>query len=206
LRPVTQDFLLPTAAYVAGPAEIAYLAQAGVLYERLLGRMPVVLPRLSLTVLDSRAERLLNKYGLTAADCFQAESDLRSRIAGQLVPAGIEKQLKASEALIEKALADARGPLTSLDPTLGQALDNSSKKMRYQFGKIRAKAAAESLRRDSRAEGDAAYLANLIYPEGNPQERVFSVMSFLARYGDGFVDPVRAAVRPACLDHQILTL
>ncbi|HUG80074.1 MAG TPA: bacillithiol biosynthesis cysteine-adding enzyme BshC [Bryobacterales bacterium] len=206
LRPVTQDFLLPTAAYVAGPAEIAYLAQAGVLYERLLGRMPVVLPRLSLTVLDSRAERLLNKYGLTAADCFQAEGDLRSRIAAQLVPAAIEKQLKASEALIEKALADAHGPLASFDPTLGQALDSSSKKMRYQFGKIRTKAAAESLRRDSRAEGDAAYLANLIYPEGNPQERVFSVMSFLARYGDGFVDAVRAAVRPACLDHQILTL
>jgi uncharacterized protein YllA (UPF0747 family) len=168
--------------------------------------MPVVLPRLSLTVLDSRADRLLNKYRLAAADCFQAESDLRSRIAGQLVPEGVEKQLEASEALIEKALADARRPLASFDPTLGQALDSSSKKMRYQFAKIRSKTAAESLRRDSRAESDAAYLANLIYPERHPQERMFSVMSFLARYGDGFVESVRAAVRPSCLDHQVLTL
>lgn len=206
LRPVTQDFLLPTVAYIAGPAEIAYLAQAEVLYERLLGRMPLVLPRLSLTVLDSRAHRLLNRYALAAADCFQAESDLRAQIATQLVPAAVDKQLKASEALIEKALADAHRPLLSFDPTLGQALDNSSKKMRYQFAKIRSKAAAESLRRDSRAAGDAACLANLIYPERNPQERLFSVMSFLARYGDGFVDSVREAVRPACLDHQILTL
>ena len=40
-RPVVQDFLLPTVAYFGGPAEIAYFAQSQVLYEKLLGRMPV---------------------------------------------------------------------------------------------------------------------------------------------------------------------
>lgn len=206
LRPVTQDLLLPTAAYVAGPAEIAYLAQAGVLYERLLGRMPVVLPRASLTILDSKATRLFSKYGLAPLDCFQAESDLGNRIAGQLVPEGLDRQLAASEAQIEKALGDAHGSLAAFDPTLGQALDNTSKKMLYQFGKIRSKAAAESLRKDSRAEGDASYLTNLVYPGRSPQERKYSVLSFVARYGDGFVDSVRAAIQPACRDHQVLTL
>jgi bacillithiol biosynthesis cysteine-adding enzyme BshC len=206
LRPVTQDFLLPTAAYVAGPAEIAYLAQAGVLYERLLGRMPVVLPRASLTILDSKATRLLGKYGLVPTDCFQVESDVRDRIAGQLVPESLSRQLAASEAQIEKALGEAHRALAAFDPTLGQALDNTSKKMLYQFGKIRSKAAAESLRKDSRSAGDAAYLANLVYPERSPQERLYSVLSFVARYGDGFVDSVRAAIQPVCCDHQVLAL
>src|SRR5579872_1910638 len=45
LRPVVQDYLLPTAAYIGGPAEVAYLAQSAVLYDRLLGRMPVAMSR-----------------------------------------------------------------------------------------------------------------------------------------------------------------
>ncbi len=45
LRPVVQDYLLPTAAYIGGPAELAYLAQSQVLYEKLLGRQPVAFPR-----------------------------------------------------------------------------------------------------------------------------------------------------------------
>jgi len=52
LRPVMQDYLLPTAAYVGGPAELAYLAQSQVIYQALLGRAPVAVPRSGFTILD----------------------------------------------------------------------------------------------------------------------------------------------------------
>src|SRR5229473_169625 len=64
LRPVVQDYLLPTVAFLGGPAEIAYLAQSSVIYQHMLGRMPVILPRAGFTILDPRAEKLLQKYGL----------------------------------------------------------------------------------------------------------------------------------------------
>ena len=67
LRPVWQDYLLPTVAYVGGPAELAYFAQSQVIYDRLLGRMPVAVSRASFTLLDSRAAKLLERYGLTTA-------------------------------------------------------------------------------------------------------------------------------------------
>ncbi len=70
LRPVMQDYLLPTVAYVAGPAEIAYFAQAQVLYQDLLGRMPVIFPRSSSTLLDGRAGKILHKYGLRCRICW----------------------------------------------------------------------------------------------------------------------------------------
>ena len=45
LRPVIQDTLLPTVAYIAGPAEVAYHAQTSLIYKKLLGRAPAILPR-----------------------------------------------------------------------------------------------------------------------------------------------------------------
>jgi bacillithiol biosynthesis cysteine-adding enzyme BshC len=206
LRPVTQDYLLPTAAYIGGPAEVAYLAQAQVLYERLLGRMPVVLPRASLTVLDSKAQRLLERYRLSIADCCETPEALRRTIAERLIPPSLEHCLAESESDIEQALEAARRELETFDPTLSQALGNTSKKMLYQFGKIRSKAGQESLKRDSRAESDAAYLARLIYPEKMPQERLFSVPAFVARYGFEFVDRTYEAIRPECCDHQVIVL
>ena len=79
LRPVLQDFLLPTAAYIAGPAEIAYFAQAEVIYRKLLGRMPVILPRAAYTILDAKAEKLLRRYGLKVEDVWRGSQELRGR-------------------------------------------------------------------------------------------------------------------------------
>ncbi len=70
LRPVLQDYWLPTLAYIGGPAEIAYFAQVGVVYEKLLGRVTPILPRMSATLLEPKIEKLLNRYGLQLQDLF----------------------------------------------------------------------------------------------------------------------------------------
>jgi len=86
LRPVWQDFMLPTVAYVGGPGELAYFAQSAVLYDRLLGRMPVVLPRACFTLLDERSAKLLKRFGLSLTDLMTSQESLRERIARKLVP------------------------------------------------------------------------------------------------------------------------
>ena len=78
--------------------------------------------------------------------------------------------------------------------------------MLHQFGKIRSKAGQESLRRDSRAESNAAYLSQLILPNEVPQERLFAAPSFLARYGLPFIENVYQAIRPDCPEHQVISL
>jgi bacillithiol biosynthesis cysteine-adding enzyme BshC len=85
LRPVVQDYLLPTVAYVGGPAELAYLAQSKVIYDALLGRMPVALHRQSATLLDARSAKLLNRYGLALPDFFAGVETLGERMARKLV-------------------------------------------------------------------------------------------------------------------------
>ena len=88
LRPVVQDYILPTVAYVGGPAELAYMAQSQTLYEDLLQRMPVMLARSGFTLLDARTAKLMEKYGLTLPNLFHGEDALRELIAAPPGSAG----------------------------------------------------------------------------------------------------------------------
>src|SRR5262249_57037470 len=63
-RPIVQDFLLPTVAYIGGPAEIAYFAQLRPNYSLLNRVEPVVLPRASFTLIEKRHAKTMAKYGL----------------------------------------------------------------------------------------------------------------------------------------------
>src|SRR5260370_17697405 len=81
-----QDYILPTAAYVGGPAELAYLAQSQVLYEELLGRMPIPRARSGFTLLDQRSSKALDRYGLEVQSLFHVEDAARESIARRLAP------------------------------------------------------------------------------------------------------------------------
>src|SRR5439155_1167303 len=64
LRPIVQDTLLPTVAYVGGPSEVAYFAQLGPLYRAFDRTPPLVVPRARFRITDGRTRRLLDRLGL----------------------------------------------------------------------------------------------------------------------------------------------
>jgi bacillithiol biosynthesis cysteine-adding enzyme BshC len=206
LRPVMQDYLLPTAAYIGGPAELAYLAQAQVLYDRLLGRMPVAIARTGFTLLDSRATKLLDRYKLTVPQTFVAEELLKEQIAHALVPDSIERAFEDTSEEFKRRLDRLRQELESFDHTLVAALDKSGAKIVYQLQKARGKTAREILRRDQRAAADAHYLTSLLYPHRHLQERFYSILPFLAEHGLDLVDRLYESVQLDCHDHRVITV
>lgn len=206
LRPVVQDSMLPTVAYIGGPAETAYLAQAEMIYRRVLGRMPVAVPRAGFTVLDSRSEKLLDRYGLTLQDFFHGEDALRQRIAATLVPPSLAQITTETASTVEGAVNRLRQALREFDPTLAQALERSARKIQYQFGKVERKTGREALRRDQRAERDAASLYGLIYPERHLQERLYSILPFLAKHGPGLIGQIHDGIQLDCVDHRLMVV
>ena len=104
LRPVWQDYLFPTVAYVGGPAELAYFAQSQVIYDRLLGRMPVVVSRASFTLLDARAAKLMGRYSLTIPDTLTPEDSLKERIAHALIPEAVASLFEETSAEVTRRL------------------------------------------------------------------------------------------------------
>ncbi|MGI8960054.1 MAG: bacillithiol biosynthesis cysteine-adding enzyme BshC [Bryobacteraceae bacterium] len=203
LRPVMEDYLLPTAAYVGGPSEVAYMAQAQVLYEALLGRMPVIFPRNSFTLLNSRATKLLERYGLRVPDLFSHQEEVTSRIAAQLVPDRLTDEFASVRSAVASSLAGLQSNLCEFDPTLEVAANKSTAKILYQIDKLSQKVARERMLRDERSQRDATYLMNLIFPYRHLQERFYSIIPFLAQHGLDLPQRLMNEVQLGCPDHMI---
>ena len=206
LRPVMQDYLLPTAGFIGGPAELAYLAQSSVIYDRLLGRMPVVLARSAFTILDTRAAKLLARYKLTLPETLVHEEALKERLAAALVPENIERSFVDVSGELERCLSRLGEELERFDHTLAASLAKSRAKMLYQLEKARRKTAREILRRDARAGSDARHLNGLLFPHRHLQERFYSILPFLAKHGLDLVDQLQENVMLGCPDHRVLTV
>jgi bacillithiol biosynthesis cysteine-adding enzyme BshC len=206
LRPVIQDSMLPTVAYIGGPAEIAYLAQSEAIYGSLLGRMPVAIPRTGFTVMDGRSAKLLDRYGLTLSDFFQGEIAMRERMASKLVPPALSTTVLETAASIDRAVARLHAEMRAFDPTLGQALEHSARKIRYQIDKMAHKAGREAMRREERASRDAASLYGLLFPERHLQERLYSVLPLLAQHGLDLVGRIYDVIELQCADHRVMVV
>jgi bacillithiol biosynthesis cysteine-adding enzyme BshC len=206
LRPVMQDYLLPTAAYVGGPAELAYLAQSETAYRALLGRMPAAVPRAGFTLLDARARALMDKYGLALPDCFHGLEALKERIARRVAPAALEEEFARGQAEVSAAAERLERLLGGFDATLAGAMAKSKAKMLYQVDKNRRKAAREALRRNAAAEEGAARLSRLAYPERVLQERFYSPLAFVAQHGTQWIREAEEHIHLGCADHIVLTV
>jgi uncharacterized protein YllA (UPF0747 family) len=203
LRPVIQDSMFPTVAYIGGPAETAYLAQSEAIYRIILGRMPVPIPRSSFTLIDERSQKLMARYGLGLTDFFHGEGALRERISTRIVPPALNRALHDTAGAVEQALAGLRTEMVAFDPTLTDALDRSGRKIRYQLGKIDRKVAREMMRRDARADRDATSLYGLIYPERHLQERLYSILPFAAKHGLDLATRLYDTIQLDCPDHRL---
>jgi bacillithiol biosynthesis cysteine-adding enzyme BshC len=205
LRPVVQDYVLPTVAYVGGPAELAYMAQSQVLYRELLGRMPVMVSRSGFTLLDAHTAKLMDRYGLNLPVFFHGEDGVRDAIAQKLVPPALTQQFSEVRRTVSHSMERLRNDLAAFDETLSAAADKSLAKIAYQLSKIERKTARETLNRNQRAAADASYMSGLIFPDKHLQERYYSILPFLAEHGvTELMDTLYQHVRLECPDHQVL--
>ena len=184
-RPVVQDYLLPTAAYIAGPAEIAYFAQSEVVYRHLLGRMPVLLPRAGFTLVDAKATKLLRKYSLTVEDVWSGSQDLRHKMERRSVSSALAKKFDGNQKQVAKMLSQLGKQIEKLDPTLKGTVERARTRIEFQMDKLRRKAGRAQDQKTGLIATHEQYLESLLYPHKGPQERELCLLPFLARWGAG---------------------
>ncbi len=206
LRPVVQDYLLPTLAYAGGAAEAAYFSQAGAVYEVLLGRVTPIVPRFSATIVEPKTQRLLERHGITLREVLNGPESLRQELAARNLPGELQAAFDVANKSLESNLITIREKLEKLDRTLVEAAQTASSKMRYQLDRLYTQAARAELQKGEVVGRHAETLTQSLFPGKGLQEREIGGAYFLARYGLDLLRQLHDTIQLDCHDHQILEL
>src|SRR5207244_6249484 len=150
VRLAMQDAIFPTAAYVGGPAEIAYFGQAAAVYEVLGRAVPPVVPRISVTILEPRVARALKKYNMEFTDVFRGRDFMRRQAVRTVQAADI---FDSARDRMTSELESLRPALDAVDSTLVGALDTARQRILQQGESLRTKFVTAEARRQETLEG-----------------------------------------------------
>jgi bacillithiol biosynthesis cysteine-adding enzyme BshC len=204
LRPLCQDVLLPTAAYVAGPSEIAYFAQLQPVYEDLQVTEPVVYPRASISIVQSATARAMDRYNLEVGAFFGDLSRVTAAVVEQISEIQLEPLFGDTQQQIKDSLGELRFGLNEIDPTLLGALENTVGKIESQLNVLKEKALAAQKRRNETAVKQIERAASCLIPEGILQERQVNPLYYMNKLGPDFLSWLDARIDIEAYSHQFL--
>ncbi|MFK9092322.1 bacillithiol biosynthesis cysteine-adding enzyme BshC [Bacillus salipaludis] len=192
-RPLMQEWLFPTIAFIAGPGEISYWAELKLVFEHFHIKMPPIVPRLNITFLDRSIESDISELNLNLMDVLSKGTEkereqflaaIKDKELAVLFSSTIEqliKQYKMIEAKTEQ-----------LDRALLPMLKKNENYLLKEIGFLQSKLEeAVKLKHDVLLK-KYARVDLALRPDGFPQERVWNVFYYLNQYGLTFMNKLMA--------------
>jgi len=206
LRPIAQDYLLPTICYFGGAAEIAYFAQNSEVYSALDRPATPIFHRQSFTVVEAAQGRFLEKFGITVPDLFDGQETLLLRLARDSFAGDTERLFESAEEGINAELDRLDHAVSRIDPTLGENLDRRRRKIIYHIAALRKKTLLSKVRHDEAFERRFDRVFAALLPDGSLQERSINVFTYLNKFGPGFLDWIYEAIDLDDKGHRVINL
>lgn len=206
LRPVVQDYLLPTLTYFGGAAEIAYFAQNSAIYRILNRPTTPIRHRASLTIVQRKHARTLEKYDLIFNKLFAGKEKILAEIVEKYLANETAETFAEVEEIINTQLNVLDKSLTEIEPTLAANLANRSKKINWHLEALRKKFHLAEIRKNEIVKRRIDNLFTALYPNDALQERTLNVVTFLNLFGANFIDWIYQAIDSDEKNHQILYL
>jgi len=206
LRPIVQDYLLPTAAYIGGPAEIAYFAQIRAVYETLERQQPCVLPRASLTIIEGRHQKTLKKHNLELQDFFEGLHAAVTKVVEQSLDTETADLFSETEQVLNQQLDKLEASLKRADATLSESAKNARAKIVYQLDHLRTRFVHAGARRNESLFRQVERAYTTLFPDKNLQERELNIYYFLSRYGHSLMDDLYKAAEIGFSNHKLVDI
>ncbi|MEP6923326.1 MAG: bacillithiol biosynthesis cysteine-adding enzyme BshC [Pyrinomonadaceae bacterium] len=206
LRNVVQDYLLPTAVYFGGGAEIAYSAQNSEVYRILERPVTPMLPRASVTIIEPKVSRTLDKYNLSMSDFFCRPEGLFPKIVEEFLNSETPRVFAEVEEIINTQLNRLDRNLTQIEPTLAKSLARRRPKILYHLAALRIKFYNAEIKKNETVKLQLETACAAIFPHKGLQERTLNVTSLFVRHGDHLINWIWQAVDVDSSEHQIIYL
>ncbi|MCX6544620.1 MAG: bacillithiol biosynthesis cysteine-adding enzyme BshC [Acidobacteria bacterium] len=206
LRPIVQDALFPTIAYVAGPNELAYLGQLKAVYADFGVPMPLMYQRASATLLDSASVRFLAKYGVSLETLHARDEGTLNRLLESQLPPAVEQALHEADSAIGQRMQVLIDALPALDPTLEGAARSVAGRLRHELQGLHGKIIHAAKKRDETLRRQFGRTQAQAFPAGQAQERSTGFVYFLNRYGPALIDRLMSDLSIDPGSHWILTI
>jgi bacillithiol biosynthesis cysteine-adding enzyme BshC len=205
LRPLCQDYLLPTVAYVGGPAEISYFAQLKPAYEHYDITMPIIYPRVSATILETKINKFLKNYDISFDDIFHHRK-LVTKVVNKLSEIKIDEEIAMSSDEFNSIFYDLKKMTSSIDKTLVNTVDNLKEKLFQNLEMFKNKLVNAQAQKSETTTSQIDKVTNNIYPGFTLQERTINVTYFFNKYDDSFIKKLFEELNIEEFKHQVIEM
>ena len=206
LRPLMQDMLLPTAAYIAGPGEIAYFAQYRGVYDWAGINMPVIYPRASATLIEPKVEKVFERYDISLEDFVDGVDTLFSKIVRTLSSHDFDAEFSALLSAVNQSINDIKPTIEDVDRNLGRTTEATRAAIIKEIDRLKDRVLRAEKRRHDEVRSQLEKTWVNILPEGRLQERVISPVYFLNKYGFSLIDQLMDGLDVETHDHKMISL
>ena len=206
LRPLMQDVILPTAAYVAGPGEIAYYAQYKQVYQWAGLPMPIIYPRVGVSIVGTRVRKTLEKYDLSVEDFETDFERFFRRFVLERMAVDIDVVFNETLQHIHQAIDLLKPSLEEIDHTLQKSAEATRVALGKELERFKGRVIKAEKRNQEVARGQLEKAFVNIFPNGKMQERVFSVLQMLNQHGFDFIDELLERLSLDTSSHQVLSV
>ncbi|GGA20782.1 bacillithiol biosynthesis cysteine-adding enzyme BshC [Paenibacillus physcomitrellae] len=205
-RPLMQDTLLPVLGFVLGDGEIAYWALLKKAFGVMNLQMPLLLPRMSLTVVEGTLQKYMDQYGLTFEEVRDHFQDRKAAWLNQQDNVHVDErfdEVKEAFTRLYEPLIEQLGTIEKGLIRLGGAnKERILAQMDFLQGK--AKDALATANEATLRHWDRIYLS--LMPQDKLQERVYNIFYYLNRYGTEFMDQLMEIPYETNACHKLILL
>ena len=188
LRPAAQDVLIPIMTYVAGPGEISYYGLYREIYPLFGQKMPIIYPRINITIVERSIARHMDKYGVKFTEGLAGLHKNLDELLDNEDEIGIDRLFERYTDEIKKSFNELIGQVSVIDQELTRHGNESLNKMLYQLEHFNKKASQSHRKSCKLVVNRFRSMENQLFPRNNWQERVFNIFPYLFKYGTGLIN------------------
>lgn len=206
-RPLMQEWLFPTLAFIAGPGEIAYWAELKKAFELFEGMMPPIVPRLNMTLLTSALDSDMKELKLPLERVLQEGTKAeRHAYWDTIMDEDLNSLLEETKHVLSMQYKQIQQKIKELDKGMLPLVEKNKEFHLQQINFLQRKTLERlELKHDVILE-KYARVERFLYPHDSPQERIWNVFYYLNHYGPNLIQNLTDLPHRFDGTHQIIKI